>query len=491
MNSYFDISKMTREEITNLLRLNTTKSGRIIEELHVPENFKSKEVLKAIETRMDYFEERDTFNYTLYKNMREYFYGKIEEIDPGLANPIEITKIKNPIHISSSHRADILNTASSDYKISLGVPLNNVLSLKLVSYSIPMSWYTIDDRNNTIVYTTTNNADDTALDKIQSGDKIILPNGNYNAESLALKFIEKFNELNLTIQGDIVYNKDLQRLMIDKDFQGTFILSGFNIDVCGLKKKFVNENSNRLESSLGYLLGFRTNYTSKNELEIFDTYQETTNGETKDYKMLPGIVSSTRHNLIHIILDDKQLNRQSYTFNMDVQDDTLNDYSFYLNEKKQHIIEQGENENLDDPCNNQQEEFLNAEACLNNTEANVKRAAIYDKYYTKENKISGNLHYAEMAKKQRKNQTHSVKLNISNHFHTITFTPRASKINVEDDTPEVIYSDPGKICREFFGSVSINTFLIKIVDQNGIIIDLNNLDWHLVLEVEQLYQHKI
>lgn len=485
-----DPKNLTIQEIYEILSHSENSKGRKIKDIHDAINNNRLEISKAIDTRLKYFKERDIFKYKFFSELKEILFDTdTSDFDKGLTNPIEITKVKNSVHISSSQRSDILNTASSNYKISLAVPLVNVLSIKLKSYSIPMSWYTIDSRNNTIIYSTTNNADNSTLDTT-SINKITLPIGNYSAETLATTFITEFEKLSTAFKGDIKYSKSLQRILIDKDFQGSFILAGFKIEQCGTKKIFINENSNKLETSLGYLLGFRSNFTSKNLLVTYEDYIYTdASGVTTATKMLPGLVSTTKHTLFHIILDEKQLNRQSYTFNSDVRDDQINDYSFYLHAKKQNLIHVNSDSEIITTCNPDQDLELSEEACFNNTEENVKKSLLYDKHYSIHDKIPKAQYFSEMLKKTKPEHQHNIKLNISNLFYTIMFNPRSSKVNPDDDTVDVIVKSPDKDCRVYFGAVSISKFNVTLLDQNGIIVDLNNLDWSLELEVEQLYQH--
>jgi hypothetical protein len=100
-----------------------------------------------------------------------------DTLNPNLKNTIN-----KFINIDSQYRqySSGVETSSTDYTLDLSETLNNALSIRLYSYQIPFSWYTIDvEYNNTCFWITdgSNNV------------PITMPSGNY----LAVNFVNFLN----------------------------------------------------------------------------------------------------------------------------------------------------------------------------------------------------------------------------------------------------------------------------------------------------------
>ena len=94
---------------------------------------------------------------------------------PGFLNPINIKSIKRSINIDTKFRPDYYSTKSSDFTFTLPEKLNKVVSMRLSSIEIPMSFYALSESLENTTFTITI----TFKDKIEKKFVIKLPSGNY------------------------------------------------------------------------------------------------------------------------------------------------------------------------------------------------------------------------------------------------------------------------------------------------------------------------
>ena len=497
MSDSEDTDILSKEDIIAFLSKKPKNSQMLVLDENDINN--NKKILKAVNQRVDFFNSKnDTTKRDFFINIRdtiiENINDKIEERETNkLNNPLTVKTVSSTIVIDSRLR-DKSFTSSSNYKFTLPNPLNNVSSIKLQGYRIGTTWYTIDERNNTIAYTTTNNVD-IYSENIIDINKIVLDSKNYTKQELALAFIEKFNSLGTTIEGDIQYNEVKGKLQFLDSFQGTIILSGFNIDECSLDSNYINSNFNKIESSLGYLLGFRENFTSTS---ILNKYKQVTSNisvgntsltSSNAYILLPAPVTNIRHEYFYLILDDSQQNRQTYNLNMSNRGESSNDYSFYLKNKKKGLVDENNNSScVKSDLNLETDE----EACKNNTEANLKLAEKYVNNFNVNNKPPADIAFSDAIKQEKYIPQNSIKLNISNLFHIIMFNTTLVNPALNTNTSsseDIIEQNIDKVCRTFFGGVTITSFYLKLLDQSGIIVNLNESDWVIYIEVEQIYEN--
>lgn len=129
--------------------------------------------------------------------------GGVEKYDPGYLNPINIRTISRVLNIDSRFRDNYYNTNSSDYIINLPDIQKNVVSIRISSIELPMTYHAIKKLNNNasfvihsdtlLVGTTSNYLSMIHLDENQqnriisltqkhSAWLIILEDGNYELD---------------------------------------------------------------------------------------------------------------------------------------------------------------------------------------------------------------------------------------------------------------------------------------------------------------------
>lgn len=188
---------------------------------------------------------------------------KQDSLNPNLKNTIN-----RFINLDSQFRQYSIDSESTSYTLDLSDLIKNVLKISIYSYSIPYTWYNIDeqygttcfwikDKNNTDIYYT-----------------ISIPSGSYNSNSLmtALNaaFTAMFSNVSPTAPTPIQYNSVTGKIIfyLDgwKNINDHYVINSIETEVvfydftykmqcnntCGSK------NHSFFNTSLGWILGFRT-----------------------------------------------------------------------------------------------------------------------------------------------------------------------------------------------------------------------------------------
>lgn len=218
-------------------------------------------------------------NHFIIKNMNSVV-GKTAEIwngrnvdtneyPPGHLNPINIKTIKRSINIDTKFRPDYFLTKSTDFTLTLPERINKVVSMRLSSIEIPLSFYAISEQlgntNFILKYT-----DGGVLKTLN----VRLPPGNYEnrfSNRTKAAFIENaINDAmqlaNSGIPCPIIFNVDIKtgKSIFAADISGGLGIATnfelyFNVD-----ENFNFDNTTPLFLRLGWELGFRAgSYTGE------------------------------------------------------------------------------------------------------------------------------------------------------------------------------------------------------------------------------------
>ena len=179
---------------------------------------------------------------------------------PGYINPINIKTIKQSINIDTKFRPDYFLTKSSEFTVSLPERVNKVVSMRLSSINMPMSFYAISSSlgNNTF------NVDINSINH-----SVVIPDGNYEnrfSGTIGAAFIEnavndamvKAGITDLVFSVDVVSGKSIFSAPNPPGTTTTFTIH-FNVD-----NKSEPDNTSPLLFRFGWQLGFRTaSYTGQ------------------------------------------------------------------------------------------------------------------------------------------------------------------------------------------------------------------------------------
>jgi hypothetical protein len=348
--------------------------------------------------------------------------------------------------------------SSSVFTMDLSEPLINVLSMKLYSYQIPYSWYTVDSAYGTSCFWV----------KANGGGPILIQvdNGNYTPAQL-ISAIQA--QLDSVLNGgsgpfalnhfDISYNPISGKSSFS--FQAT--TGGYSAEVIFYDSANENScagvycgNTMRLNSNLGWMLGFRpTNDTttpivfSRTVTPPIGVYSDTT-------------VDTYGTRYIVVVLDDLNQNR--------------------LNSGIVNIVDTSTTLSVPDYFNTTIPNVCAPDPQLNN--------------------VSSPFYVASVPRTLTSKQLYSINSILDNRKNTYKY--RSSAPSTSDVFalifPKKTGASSGDMLvdlgssmaynrRTYFGPVNIERLRISLQDDKGNLLNINGADWSISIIVEQLYQY--
>jgi hypothetical protein len=149
-------------------------------------------------------------------------------------NPLLKETISRIASINSIFREDPTNTISTNFVVNLSEPLNNVVELKLTSYQIPYTWYTINNDFGGNFFYIKGNADG-----INNGDhdyQIQILSGNYTKENIVSAINEVLQNLSVIYPDmnfgntGITYNSSRMKTTITMDLKKMYNHSNYYLE---------------------------------------------------------------------------------------------------------------------------------------------------------------------------------------------------------------------------------------------------------------------
>jgi hypothetical protein len=400
------------------------------------------------------------------------------EIKKGNLNPDITNTIQRVINIDSFYREtiEVNNQNTDNYTIRLTEPVNNVLSLTLMSIELPYSWYTFTEAKGTtgVVISTF----DMSNNVVTFEEKI--PDGNYTNLSLLAEI-----QLLLNTKLSSILNADNQTYTIWWTFiqdpvtgllniiPNSNVVSGVSMyfpydvkllwfDVSYDITTLINASVN---SNLGWLLGFRFEstilFSSKNDNVPLTI-------------IAPSIINTTGTKYIIMKLNDYKSNR-------------INNGLITNNNNTNELIQLPSYLS----ANIQQTKYTYSKNIIK-AFANAPRQLTAKQLYTI-NSISE--HNISSITKVR-----IAPFNDSDIFAKIPlkqgplWSSYSNGVNsVVNNGPSnlfIEYSGPiQKNVRDYFGPVDIATLNVSLYDDKGKLLGLNGMDWSFTLNAKCLYSY--
>ena len=181
------------------------------------------------------------------------------DVPPGLLNPIKFRTIKRAVNVDTRFRKNYYNTSSTDIQLTLPTKINKVVSMRLSSLEIPLTYYAISANlgNNTFVFEDVSN-------NIQH--VCYLPDGNYEPrfsdQSKAMSIEEAMN--NALASGGVdttkvafTVDRTSGRAVFASVNGATSPITSFRV-LFGVNDKGEEDINTPLQFRLGWQLGFRS-----------------------------------------------------------------------------------------------------------------------------------------------------------------------------------------------------------------------------------------
>ena len=377
-----------------------------------------------------------------------------------------------------------INSSSTDYSLDLSDPLTNVLSLRLYSFSIPFTWYVIDE-----VY------GNTCFWVVINGEHILIkiPSGNYNYNSFVDTLNELFSDANFTHSTPSVvpvsFNNANGKITIDLEgfsYNGNpinnilnpldetfnplinpyFLFFDFEGQYNCISNSCYVQNIS-FDNTLGWLMGYRTPivplYNSGNEA--------------------PSILDLNGTKYFIVVLDDYNQNHINNGLVGITELSKKLDLPNYYIPTLPHFCVPNVNNITNNVFNNDQsyntlsdkldKGFGSIEQVLPTAPRVLTQAQIYT--------------INEIIKNRKQNTSFKNKAPTSSD--TFAIIPIKKKgLDIGDMYVE--FSGPLQDNKRiYFGPVNIERMRIKLLDDRGFVVNLNGSDWCITLISENLYQY--
>jgi hypothetical protein len=447
-----NVSHYTKEDMMKLLQLNDVTISKSAIESSANAEIKKHEKNKSI---VDF-----------YEAIKSHLIGTLSDtatptyqvdVAKGVINPDLKNTITRFINIDSSSRMELFpnNLSSDSFTFELTEPLQNVLSMSLYSAEIPQSWYNNSVKKGTtaaVLYVTYSNG-------TQYKSIIQIPDGNYSPLGLVSTVESTINSLLTNIALSISYSATTGKCV----FVFTSLIelpesTDILVQIVWFDSAFENEVmlQTRLNSSLGWMLGFREAITSS----IWNNSTAV---------MVPSsIVNCSGTKYVILALNDYKTNR-------------INRSMIGVNTHPHTTI--------------RQTHMYNDKLSLFKTSTSRIRA------------LHSNPRTMSDAMLQSINAVSS-QVNVKNRFAQYESSDAFAKISVKQidwnryDTTGITVFDnnPGRLIveaggplqlqsREYFGPVEITNLFVGLYDDKGNVLGLNGMDWSCTLAVKSLYQY--
>jgi hypothetical protein len=420
---------------------------------------------------------------------------KQDSLNPNLKNTI--TRF---INLDSQFRqyTNGVDTSSTDYTLDLSDTLKDALSLRVFSYQIPYSWYTIDVAyGNTCLWIrdVSNNVTNTFV--------VSVTPGNYNPSQFVIELTNAFNNAGFydyPSGGPVSYNSNSGKITLNL-FEANF--GGNNIDnvyvsftvseatqiifydftgVLQCTNVCLSKSNHYFNNSLGWIMGFRIPYTFVDP-----------NGN-----IAPCILDLNGTKYIILVIDDYNQNHVNnglvsitqFTSNLKTPSYYSPDIPYFCltaeqqGNNLQQIVAEANLQSIFDTQNS-------------NTTNGLLIGGKYDESYSSRQIV---LPSAPRTLTQSQIYTiNEINKNRNNTTNYLSKAPTSSDIlgilpikTVGLSTGSLIVEFSGSVqdnIRTYFGPVNIDRMCVKLIDDKGNILNLNGNDWCVTLICECLYQY--
>ena len=355
-------------------------------------------------------------------------------------------------------------SSSTDFTLDLSDHIKNALSLKLYSYQIPYSWYTVDATLGTSCFW---------VDYSNNSYPIQIEDGNYSRDQLITAIQAQLDSSFNIPHGisphlDISYNPVNGRSVFYFASQDSTPLVAniifYNKDrnnscngLCG--------NTMKVNNNLGWLLGYRTN--TDTELKIVVDSSLNYLDASSPPKIINGIRSQSSIDVygtkyLMVVLDDFNQNHLNSGLINIVDTDTTLSVPDYFNESIPSVC-------APDPA-------------LNNT---------VSPFYVQSMPRSLTKAQIDSINKRLDNMKNTYKHRITGPTTTDVFAViplkkqgfEAGDMIVEFGSSLLINT------RTYFGPVNITRLRVTLQDDKGNVINMHGADWSISIIVETLYQY--
>jgi hypothetical protein len=478
-----DVAHYTDQEIKELLELNELNYDDIVTKTQtfIDEYQNQPEIVKFYMDIRERYENKDATTKTVNA-----------EVKKGTINPDLKNTLTRMLNIDSSYRVISPNTIydTDDYLFTLSEPINNVISLMLYSIELPQAWYTFSLGKGTTIFQPILMAQNATETIKYDYDPIIISDGNYSTKAL-LQMVTSVLFTNCGIfsnqvippppqnQSDVFAMEqdaytgrcklifkplfDIANILLP---DGTMFTNQYTHCKIGFLFHSIEMNT-KINYNLGWLLGFRLPFLIIPE--IFTLAPRTDN----IISISSSIIDTAGTKYVILKIDDFQSNR-------------LNKSIVWINTKVDPTLP------LPSYYNKSLSQYQTSDTTIN-VVPNAPRQLTAKQLYTINSISNSKLNDIQaqrvippddsdiMAKIPIKKVTEWGVVGPDNVYTSLDNGP--AKLIVEFSGPLQLNT------REYFGPVTIRSFLVTLYDDKGMTLGLNGVDWSFTLIAKSIYQY--
>jgi hypothetical protein len=396
-------------------------------------------------------------------------------IAQGTMNPTLRNTYKRTVIINSKRRAvlfphstdPLAPSSSTNFNVQLSEELKNVVSLHMLSVTVPYTWHAVDAATGTNCFNVTLLTDEIT-------ERIVVPTGNYAPADLVA-----------AVQGQIAKadNRLSEHLGVEYSSatgqckftnKGGDNLTTIRLTFFDPTRKLDCEpgckQSNKINNSLGWILGFRSNSVHTGveynsfalDGMVYDISAATTTTTTNT---LTGeaVVDTYGPKYFMIVLDDYKNNRINCGVVTVTSTETRLDTPYYYDN--------------DIPCERVPDPFGGVTDYITVNIPSEPRKLTSGQLYTI-NEIRRNRELTTIDR--------VAEPTASNVFAIVHLNKNALAMgaSITDSSPAI-----AAFTREYFGPVTLQRFKVTLVDDNGFTVNLNGNDWSFTFAAESLYEY--
>jgi hypothetical protein len=403
-------------------------------------------------------------------------------IAQGAMNPTLRNMYTRIVVINSKRRATLFPhstdptaaSSSTNFNVQLSEELKNVVSLQMTSITLPYSWYAVDAATGTNCFHVTA----TKIDPVSGGDSnsvtttITVPTGNYTPVALIAEIqsqLASADESTL-IKGHLSasYVDATGRCRFTNTSAGTVRLKLTFFD----PKRALDcaagcRQSNKINNSLGWILGFRSN--SVHTSAMYNSFA--LDGMVYDMPESPAGFTLTSEAVVDtygpkyfmLVLDDYKNNRINGGVVSVTNTETRLDQPYYYD--------------TDIPCESIPDPFGGATDKITVNIPSEPRTLTEAQLYSI-NEIRRNRGFTRVDRVAEPTS--------SNVFAIINFNKNGLAVGsaISDSSPAL-----AAYTRDYFGPVTLQRLKVTLVDDNGFVVNLNGNDWSFTFAAKALYEY--
>lgn len=177
----------------------------------------------------------------------------------GVINPLVRKSIKKILNINTRFRNNYSATNSTNFTIDLPSTIKKVVSMKLIDINLPKTVYTFSSKlgsNNFKV----------------DGSLVEIPDGAYTSDTLITTL--NYHHIMITKNLQLKYEDNTGQMTICPNIDHPFPDQSFNLDFTydatnpnlSCQENIIPSNVDKNQLTLGWMLGFRGNYTNRNKV---------------------------------------------------------------------------------------------------------------------------------------------------------------------------------------------------------------------------------